>query len=202
MSETFGYTLSAIVAGVVLLIIQSTTFRAQQAAVSTLQYSAVKQSTVDLVGMMGRDFRNIGSNFPYPELLSELAVLSYDTASATHRFSFSAQTRRGQAPDTVRYEWKPGNPVTARGNTYPTFTVKRYVNGILSGSNTGSITSLLIELSTETGTPVMAAAETRQIRVALTMISSLGSDGEIDQTRWDETFHPMHLAKRDGLSSS
>ena len=202
MSESIGYTLSALVAGVVLLMIQSTAFRGQEAAISTLQYSAVKQSTVDLVGMMERDFRNIGSNYPYPSLLSELSVLNYDTVSATHQFEFSAQTRRGLPPDVVRYEWKPGTPVTTGGHTYPTFTVERYVNGMLSGSNTGAITSLSIELSTESGAPVMAAAETRQIRVEMMMISSLGMDGEIKQARWSETFHPMHLAKQDGLTSS
>lgn len=201
MSETIGYTLSAIVAGVVLLIIQSTAFRGQQAAVSTLQYNTVKQSTVDLVGMMERDFRNIGSNFPYPQLLSELSILAYDTVSTTHSFAFMAQTRRGQPPDIVRYDWEPGNPMITGGDTYQTFTVKRYVNGTLSGSNTGAITSFSIELFTETGAPVMAAAETRQVHVEMTMISGLGSNGEIDQARWSETFHPMHLAKQDGITS-
>ena len=202
MSESIGYTLSAVVAGVVLLIIQSTAFRGQEAAISTLQYSAVKQSTVDLVAMMERDFRNIGSNYPYPNLLSELSVLNYDTVATTRSFEFMAQTRRGQPPDKVRYDWKAGNPMITGGHTYPTFTVERYVNDVLSGSNTGAITSLSIELSTETGAPVMAAAETRQIRVEMTMISSLGMDGEINQARWSETFHPMHLAKQDGLRSS
>ena len=202
MSESIGYTLSAIVAGVVLLIIQSTSFRGQEAAISTLQYNVVKQSTVDLIGMMERDFRNIGSNYPYPNLLSELSVLGYDTVSSTSSFEIAAQTRRGQPPDVVRYEWKAGNPVTSGGYTHPTFTLERFVNGNLAGSNTSSITSLSIELSTETGAPVMAAAETRQIHVEMMMISALGMDGEIKQSRWSETFHPMHLAKKDGLTSS
>ena len=200
MSRTIGYALSAVVAGVVLLIIQSTTFRGQQAAISALQYSSAKQSTVDLVSVMGQDFRNIGSNFPYPDLLSELAVLGYDTVTVPHSFVFSAQTVRGQLPDTIRYEWGPGSPVTTAKHTYPTVIVERFVNGQLAGRNSGSITSLSIELLAANGDPVMGAAETRQIRVDLKMVSSLGSGGAIDESRWSETFHPMHLAKQDGIT--
>jgi hypothetical protein len=200
MSETIGYTLSALVAGVVLLVVHSTTFRAQEAVVATLQYNSVKQSTVDLVSVMAQDFRNVGSNYPYPNLLSGLAVLGYDTVNVSHHFEFSAQTVRGQVPDTVRYEWKPGNPVTTGNHTYPTVLVQRFVNGELAGRNSGSITSLSIELFAANGDPVMAAAEIRQIKVDLKMVSSLGSNGAIEESRWSETFHPMHMSKHDGIS--
>lgn len=202
MSETLGYILSTLVAGVVLFIIQSTTFRGQEAAVSTLQYRSVKNSAIELISMMDRDMRNVGSNFPYPHIPSELAVLAYDTVAVPHRFEFMAQTERGALPSTVLYTWEEGAPIESGGHTYPTFEIKRFVNGQLTGMNSGSITALSIVLLTAEGTGVMAAAETRQIKVDIKMVSSLGSSGHIRESRWTETFHPMHLAKQDGLGSS
>lgn len=202
MGETFGYTLSVIVAGTILLIISAVTFRGQEATVATIQYSSVKQSTLDLIGVMDRDFRNMGSNYPYPDVLSEGAVINYDTAATPNRFDFTAQTTPGALPDTISYRWQPGSPVTSDGITYPTVKVERYVNNVLTGGNSGVITSLSIELYTKDGDPVMDGADTRQIQVEMTMISSLGANGEIKEARWSETFHPMHMGKQDGLFSS
>jgi hypothetical protein len=204
MVDSIGYVLSALVAGVVLLIVQMTTMRGNEAAVSTLQYSAVKQSTVEFVGMMERDFQNLGSNFPYPDLLSDLAVLQYDTVSSTKRFDFLAQTKRGLPPDTVSYRWRQGNVIQAgakHDKSFPSVIVERYVGGKLAGMNTGSITDFSLELKTAEGLPVMAAAETRQIEVNLKMIGALGSSGEIEESRWSATFHPMHIAKQDGIAN-
>lgn len=200
MSESIGYVLSIMIAGIVVFIIFASSIRGNEAAVETLQYSTAKQSLLDVVSMMDRDFRNIGSNFPYPNSLPEFAILQYDTVTVPHRFDFVAQTRRGMPPDTVSYRWKPGSPVKIGGTIVPTVELKRYVDGLLSGSSSGAVTSLSIQLYTDIGTPVMAAAETRRVEVALQGISSVGSNGEIDQLRWAETFYPMHMARQDGLN--
>jgi hypothetical protein len=203
MMDSVGYVLSALVAGVVLFIVQMATLRGNEAAVSTLQYSAVKQSAVQMVGMMERDFQNLGSNFPYPNILSELAILQYDTTSTTRRFDFLAQTQRGLPPDSVSYRWREGEEVRLgkkSDQTRPSIIVERFVNGQLTGSNTGAITSFSLELQTGEGLPVMAGAETRQIVVEMTLIGALGSHGEIEESRWHATFHPMHMAKQDGIS--
>jgi len=202
MGETLGYTLSAIVVGAIALIISSLTFRGQEATVATIQYSSAKQSTMDLIAVMDRDFRNMGSNFPYPNILSDGSVINYDTVSTPHRFDFTAQTTPGALPDTISYRWQAGSPFTSDGITYSTVTVQRYVNSVLTGGNSGVITSLSIELYTGTGDPVMDGADTRQIQVEMRMISSLGANGDIKESRWSETFHPMHMAKQDGLYSS
>ena len=200
MGESLGYALSAVVAGVIVLIIATLTFRGTEATVATIEFSSVKKSTIDLVAVMDRDFRNLGSNFPYPQMLSDLAVLNYDTVSTTKRFDFLAQTERGAPPDTISYRWTEGAPVESDGYSYPTVTVERYVNDQLTGGNSGVVTSFSIEPKTSTGDPVMVGNETRQIVVQLKMISSLGSHGEIRETRWSETYHSMHMGKHDGIS--
>jgi len=199
MGETLGYSLSAVVLGVIALIVSTLTLRGEEATVATVQYSSVKQSTMDLVGVMDRDFRNMGSNFPYPDILSEGAVINYDTTSTPNRFDFTGQTQPDALPDTISYRWQAGSPATSDGITYPTVTLKRYVNDVLTGQNSGVITSLKIELYDGEGAPVMDGADTRQIQVEMKMISSLGANGDIKESRWSETFHPMHMAKQDGL---
>lgn len=200
MSESIGYVLSILIAGIVVFIIFASSIRGNEAAVETLQYSTAKQSVVDVVSMMNRDFRNIGSNYPYPNVLSELAVLQYDTASVPHRFSFVAQTRRGMPPDTVTYRWGPGSAVKIGDSTVSTIELKRFVDGLLSGSSSGAITSFSLELFNDQDQPVMASAETRRIDVELQGISSAGSNGEIKALRWTETFYPMHMSKQDGIN--
>jgi hypothetical protein len=199
MSETLGQTLAMVIAGVVVLTIVATSFRGQEASVSSLDYRMVKQSTVELAGFMERDFRNIGSNYPYPDVMSDLAVIGFDTVSTIRKFVFSAQTVRGQLPDTVRYEWTAGPSKVMGDSTYATVTVKRFVNDTLRGVNSGAITHFSLELRTATGGPVMAAAETRQVVVEMRSVSALGGHGKIRESRWSDTIHPMHLAKQDGI---
>jgi hypothetical protein len=203
MQEWIGYLLATVVAGVVLLIVQSASFRGQEAAVAGIQYRAAKENAIDMASMMSRDFRNIGANYPDYPLDPQMSIVQYDTVAWPHVFRFVAQIEKGQPPDTVEYRWSPADSVDLGGTTVAGFSLERWVGGggsaYLSGANSNSITHLTISLEKSDGGAIVDPWDTRQIAVDMRSVSTLGASSLVNETRWNEVIHPMHLARLDGI---
>lgn len=197
MGNWFGHIIAIFVAGVVLFIIASVNIRVQQSAISSVQYRAGKTETMDLMSLMDRDFRNIGSNYPNFDLPIDSAITGLDTTASPKFFEFRGQKEPGLAPQTIRYEWSEIGTVVVRDTVRTAYQVKRYVDGALSASSGGKVTRFDIGLLTSDGMPIASPADARQIAVKLSLVSGLGKSSAIEQTDWNTIIRPIALAKDD-----
>jgi len=197
MGNWFGQLIAVFVAGIVIFIIASVNIRVQRSAISSVQFRAGKTETVDLMSLIDRDFRNIGSNYPNYDLPIDSAIVGLDTTGSPRYFEFRGQKEPGDPPQTIRYEWSPIGTVVVRDTVRTAYQVHRYVNGSLAAASSGSVTRFDIGLLSSDGTPVAAPADVRQILVRLSVVSGLGTSSTIEQTDWNTIIRPLALAKND-----
>lgn len=197
MGNWFGQLIAIFVAGMVIFIIASVNIRVQQSAISAVQFRAGKTETVDLMSLIDRDFRNIGSNYPNYELPIDSAIVGLDTTSNPRYFEFRGQKEEGLPPQTIRYEWSPIGTVIVQDTVRTAYQVQRYVDGNLSAGSSGTVTRFDVGLLTSDGLPIASPAEVRQIRVGLSVVSGLGKSSTIEQTDWNTIIRPIALAKND-----
>jgi hypothetical protein len=192
MQNWIGQLIAIVVAGVVLFIIASVNLRVQRGSVATTQYQAAKINQVDLVGLIDRDFRNIGASYPNYTLAPEDAIIAYDSAGGY--FSFWAQTEPGMPPDSVRYEWSPSGTVKIDTAYVTAYSLQRKVNGTLTGGSAGAVTRFDLDFLDATGNPT-APINAQQIEVNLSIISSLGSSDFVETNDWQTVIRPTALAR-------
>lgn len=185
--------LALVVAGVVIFIIAAVTLRVQRGSIATTQYQAAKTNQIDLVGLMDRDFRNIGSSYPNYVLDPENAIIAFDSANGV--FAFWAQTAPGSPPDSIRYEWTESGTVRVDTGYVTAYAVERKVNGVFSGGSAGAVTRFDLRLLNDDGTPTGVLADTRQLEVNLSIISSLGSSEFVETNDWQTVIRPTALAR-------
>ena len=191
MQNVILQTVALVVAGVVLLIIAAVSIRVQRSAVAATQYQAAKGVQTDLVGLIDRDFRNIGSGYPDYMLNPDSAIISFDS---TGSFAFYGQTQRGQAPDAIEYTWSQYGTVRLDTAYVPAYSVSRTVNGVPAGGSAGALTKFEVHLLDNVGNPVSVFSDTRQVEVSLVMISSLGSNSLTEANTWETVIRPAALA--------
>lgn len=187
--------IALVVAGVVILIIASVSIRVQRTSIAATQYSASKVSQTDLVGLMDRDFRNIGATYPNYVLNPDNAILAFSSDTSGGVFAFWGQTERGMPPDSIRYEWTQTGTVRIDTTYVPAYAVSRYVNGNLRGSSAGAVTWLDIQLLNADGNPAGVLPDTRQIEVNVRIVSSLGSNDLVETNNWETVIRPAALAR-------
>lgn len=192
MQNLIAYSVTIVVAFVILMIIMTVNLRVQQTAIATTQYQASKISQADLVEMMDRDFRNIGSSFPNYTLDPTTAIIAFDSTGV---FSFWAQTERGMPPATIRYEWVQSGTVRVDTGYVPAFAVSRTVDGNPAGGSSGSVTNFGLRLLDTDGNPATVLSDTRQIDVDLSIVSSLGSSSLVETNDWRTVIRPAALAR-------
>jgi hypothetical protein len=192
MQNWIGQLVAIMVAGVVLFIIASVNLRVQRGSVATTQYQAAKINQVDLIGLIDRDFRNIGASYPNYALDPENAIVAYDSANGY--FTFWAQTEANQPPDSVRYEWSQSGTVRVDTGFVPAYAVVRKVNGVEMGGSAGAVTNFDLEFFDSEGNPT-AANSAQQIEVNLSIISSLGSSDFVETNDWQTVIRPTALAR-------
>jgi len=184
---------AVVVAGVVILIIASVNLRVQQGSIATAQYQAAKTNQTDLVGLIDRDFRNIGAKYPNFVLPPENAISKFDSANGI--FAFWAQTTPGQAPDSVIYQWSKSGKVLVDTAYVDAYSISRSVNGTLAGGSAGAVTRFELRLLDDDGDPAAVLSDTRQIEVNLSLISSLGSSDFVETNDWETVIRPTALAR-------
>lgn len=195
MQSWIAQTVALVVAGVVILIIANVSIRVQRASIATTQYRASKTSQSDLVGVMDRDFRNIGATYPNFVLNPDSAIITFSGDSTGGTFAFWAQTERGKAPDSVRYSWSSSGTVKIDSSYVPAYAVSRTVNGKAAGSSAGSVTHFYLRLLNSEGNSTAVYADARQIEVNVNMVSSLGSSEMIETNNWKTIIRPPALAR-------
>jgi hypothetical protein len=192
MGNWIAQMIALVVAGTVILIIASVNLRVQRGSIATAQYQASKTNQIDLVGLIDRDFRNIGSSYPNYDLDPESAIISFDSSGV---FAFWGQTERGFPPDSIRYSWSQYGQVLVDGAYVPAYSISRTVNGSAAGGSAGAVTSFNIRLLDDDGNPAGALTDTRQIEVNLSIISSLGSSDIVETNDWQTVIRPTGIAR-------
>ncbi|MGA7303731.1 MAG: hypothetical protein WBW88_02605 [Rhodothermales bacterium] len=192
MQNWIAQLVAVVVAGTVIFIIAAVNLRVQRGAVATTQYQASKTNEVDLVGLIDRDFRNIGSSYPNFSLDPNAAIIAFDSSGT---FAFWGQTKRGFAPDSIRYSWSQTGTVLVDSAYVPAYSISRTVNGVPAGGSAGSVTSFSLRLLDNDGNGIAALSDTRQIEVNLSIVSSLGANAYTGTNDWQTVIRPTALAR-------
>ena len=186
---------SVVITGILLLAILATQFRGQQASVDAVQFYDAKTRLLSLVQMIERDFTNIGSGVDSVKF----AITELDTVSVPAEFTFLARTdSTDSAAHTVTYQWEEEGDVTLKDKTtIPTYTVRRIIDGSISGTSTGAVTNFRIDLFTADSFIVAANyAATRFINVSVKSVSTLGTVAQVEQSAWNKSFRPVNLTRK------
>jgi hypothetical protein len=187
--------MAMVVTSVVILIIANVSIRVQGSSIATTQYRASKVNQIDLVGLMDRDFRNIGATYPNYVLDPASAIIMFSGDSTGGVFAFWTQTERGMPPDSVRYEWAQTGTVRIDTAYVPAYSVTRQVNGDATGGSAGAVTTFDLRLLNADGNPTGVLSDTRQIEVNVSVISSLGSSDLVEMNDWQTIIRPAALVR-------
>lgn len=186
---------SIMIGGVILLILLSLSFRGQDATHDATMYYTAKASMLSLAEWIEQDFKNIGSGHNPPAT----SIVRFDTTGVTKGMLFWAQTAQGQPADSIRYDWKVDGTAEIDAGTVQLYTVRRWVDGVLTGWSEDVVTDIDIRLlradSTVAAGCGTACADVRQIHVRLKAISPLGVGELIEQTSWSKVFRPVNLTR-------
>jgi len=193
MQNWIAQMVALVVAGVVILIIASVNLRVQRGSIATTQYQAAKTSQTDLVGLIDRDFRNIGASYPNYALPPDKAISVFDSSNGI--FAFWAQTTPGQPPDSVRYQWSKSGKVKIDTAYVDAYSISRTINGNAAGGSAGSVTRFELRLLDDEGNATGTLSNTRQIEVNLSLVSSLGSSEFVETNDWQTVIRPTALAR-------
>lgn len=182
---------SVVIAGVILLILLSLTYRGQDTTHDATMYYTAKTSMLSMAEWIEQDFKNIGSGHNPPST----SIMALDTTGATKHFTFWAQTAQGQPADSVRYEWVQDGTVDLDTATVPVYTVRRKVGGAVTGWSDDTVTNFRIKLLQADSTAVTALPQTRQVHVFVKAVSPLGVGDLIEETTWSKIFRPVNLTR-------
>lgn len=192
MQSWIAQLLTVLVAFVVFVIIATTNLRVQQVSIATTQYQASSTNQTDFVGVMDRDFRNIGSRYPDYDLDPDSAIIAFDSTGV---FAFWAQTERGAAPNSIRYEWGEVGTVRVDTGFVPAYSVSRTVDGQAAGGTAGAVTQFDLRLLDDEGHLTGILANVRQIDVDVNLVSSLGSNSLVETNGWQTIIRPSALSR-------
>lgn len=184
---------AVMITGIILLVILATQYAGQQTNIDATQYYDVKTRMLDLVESIERDFTNLGSGIDSVKF----AIQSFDTTGVPASISFAARTdSTDPSAHIITYQWEVDGSVTLKDTTVSTFTVRRLIDGIVSGMSTGSITLLRIDLLRADSLNVgVNYANTRLINVILRASSTLGTNEQVEQSSWRKQFRPVNMTR-------
>lgn len=195
MQNWIAQMVALVVAGTVILIIAAVNLRVQRGSIATTQYQSSKVNQIDLVGLIDRDFRNIGSSYPNYAVDPATAIIASTGDSTGGSFAFWGQTARGAPPDSIRYTWTQTGTIRVDSVQVPAYAITRTVGGVNMGGSAGSVTHFFLRLLDNDGNPAGTLTDTRQIEVSLRIVSSLGSSEFVETNDWQTVIRPTALAR-------
>ena len=81
-------------------------------------------------------------------------------------------------------------------STIPTYTVQRLIDGNVSGSSTGAITDFRVDLLTADSLAITTNfGDMRLVNVFMSAASTLGTNEQVEQTRWRKQFRPINMTR-------
>jgi hypothetical protein len=131
--------------------------------------------------------------------LTDAVVTFRGTESGFEVLRFRGLIEPGNpTPAVLTYRWREVGTVTlSNGTVVPTIRVERLVDGAASGSSFTNLTAFDIVLREEDLDQFVVASGDyhliRYVDVGVSMVSPLGADGVIEQTRWLKQFRPVNL---------
>jgi len=208
MQVMIDHAAAVVIGATIFLLIAAMQFRGQEATIQAAQVDAGKGSLRVLVDMIEQDFNNIGSgverpNDPTLPLAASEVIKSYGADGSYTALKFWALTSATGTPEPqlITYRWKQeGTATLPNGAVVPTSRVERLVGqpGTLSGASFDNVTTFTVDLARDDQAAVPPnSADYRAVRymnVDIAMVSPLGTEGTIEQTRWSKQFRPINLS--------
>lgn len=176
---------ATIIATSVMLMMLTSQIRNQLASAEATVFYMLERQMIDFHDVVRRDMQNLRS------------IESLDADD--ENFVFYAQTSPADTARTlVTYSRKD---VSVRheddGSTTQLYQIVRYENGIAAGGSIGSIVDWGVAVLNDEGTEVASMADAAQISFSISAVAPIKVDlmegVQIDESRWDATFHPRLL---------
>lgn len=199
MQAMIDHTAAVIIGGSILFILAALSLRSQASTIEATQVDLAKTELRSLIDLVEQDFNNMGSGMTYPnENTPNRVIRTFGTASGYTAMSFYSLEDPIGLPDTVlvTYRWRQQGSVTLPdGTSTEAYEVQREV-----GSTTArfeKVTAFSIDLTRKDFTPIPLEAtdleEARYIDIEIAMVSPVGVEALLEQTRWSKQFRPMNL---------
>jgi hypothetical protein len=191
-----------IIAGVVLLATFALSTRSNDSAIEATQVDLGKTQLRVLVDALEQDLNNIGAGMPSPNRTpSDRAIQQWAFTGGYNVLSFLGLEDDGAGtpePVLVTYRWRTNGTLTrADGAVVPAIEIERVVGG--TTSNLGRAVTFDVTLREDAlapfamGSPADSLHRVRYIDVEIAMLSPVGPDGTIQETRWTKRFRPINL---------
>lgn len=197
MNDWIGHSVVAAIAALIILSAMVARNRVDNMVVTTMQMRSGKKLTLDVAAALERDMRNIGSNFPTYDLEPDSAVIDWKTDSTLNYFQFIGQANPGEPPALIRYDWQVVDSTLVGDEWKPLYKISRSVNGVLSRSTASVFTGVSFEFQNDVGLPASQPDELRQVDIRLVAVGTLGSSGDVRETRWNAVYRPQAIARED-----
>lgn len=224
MQNLIGYTISVVIAGLILLMVLALQFRQREVAVDTVQYEAAKSGILSFVAVVEQDFRNMGSQqralaktASDVEVIDAVTKIYPDPAAEDYTVSgndttwiveFWGSTRPEQPAQLIRYEYTKLDGETVRlmrngvEQDVHVYDVVRLVDGVVTVRSSGEITdfSVIPRMKEECDTPDPERIPnkpwfTRKIDVEIKAISPLGQGEYIEETVFQSGYTPLGMTR-------
>lgn len=200
----FDHLNAIIVSAVLVFILAWVMFQMQETNMETTLHRQKQTQALDLIEMLERDLRNVGSGVD----LTDDMILAYqwDEDNRYLEFLSISDTSEAATVEQIRYELESSDSlmVVDQGvsQRVPAYTLHRKVfsggSYITTGSSQPMITELSVSLLDADSTPVTVALNaTRIIEVQLKVASNLDTDEGMPVTVWETRFRPVSLFLRD-----
>ncbi|MCH8962234.1 MAG: hypothetical protein IH820_13180 [Bacteroidetes bacterium] len=191
MPFTLDNLAAVLISGVLVLILVTMQFRAQQANQDRLVLYTAKKQTLSFADVLVRDLSNLGVEMPRDQRIGRHSV-NGDGLTDTLRFS-----RVDTAGDTLNIEYRlvVADSIVHEDTTV-LYQIERYENGVFTGGSTPTMRSFTIELLDEGGATIAVdLRETRQVRIGFVNVMPFGDpdDHYIPSTYWGTTLRPRSL---------
>ena len=204
--------IAAVVIGAVILVtVFALSARTNDSAIEATQVDIAKTDLRSLVDAFEQDLNNMGSGMGRPNAIAaERVVTERLSAGGTETVRFWAlPSETATTPQLVTYRWTQSgtysffNETTQAQDTAPLFEVERET-GSGASTQTGTFENVsdfgLVLRYDDLGhlTP-SAYANTdsltlvRYVDVELAVVSPAGTDGLIQETRWEKRYRPINL---------
>jgi hypothetical protein len=147
-----------------------------------------------MVQSVERDFTNLGSGTDSVKF----AIQEFDTLAIPARISFVARTdSTDPLGHSVTYRWEAMDSVVLKDKSViPTYNVERLIDGNVSGRSVGAITGFRVDLLTADSLSINTNFQNvRLVNVLISVASTLGTNAQIEQSRWRKQFRPMNMTR-------
>jgi len=202
MHAIIDHIAAVIIGATILLVLAVMSLKTQDGTIEALQVNLGKSELRQLIDQIEQDFNNMGSGMTYPnEDYANRTIRTFGTASGWTTLTFyGLQDDDAATPDTVlvTYRWRQnGTAVLADGTTTVDLTEVQRVMPSGTTDSYHNVTGFTITLTDKTFATVPTGSanlhDARYLDIDLSMISPLGAEGLLQETRWSKQFRPINL---------